>query len=196
MTLSIAGAPDPFVKIAADHRAQIELCDILESIADRLPEPAERSLVNHALDLIERSWRPHMEFEENCLFPILRTRLCADSPAHDMLNQFEVEHANDSDVLGEIALALEAVVAPRPLCEPVAVGYLFRSFFESQRRHINWETAVVLPLLKDGLQREDFERMRGWLTVVDHKIKVEIGESCQNCGGCSCDRDIEKAPDR
>ena len=39
------------------------------------------------------------------------------------------------------------------------VGYMLRSFFESYRRHIHWENAVVLPLARARLTREDIEEL-------------------------------------
>ncbi|MFN0219540.1 MAG: hemerythrin domain-containing protein [Hyphomicrobium sp.] len=193
MTAQMTEGLDPIDVIVADHRVQLELCDILERIADGLPEPAERKLVSRAFDIIERSWRQHTEFEEQCLFPILRNRISPDSLTHDMLDQFEAEHASDRDVMREVVLTLDAVSVPRPQVEPVAVGYLLRSFFESQRRHIGWETAVVLPLLKSSLQVDDLKRMSDWLAVTRGASEpvFKISSGCKNCGGCACSRDIE-----
>jgi hemerythrin-like domain-containing protein len=39
------------------------------------------------------------------------------------------------------------------------VGYMLRSFFESYRRHIHWESAVVLPWARSRLTEEDMEEL-------------------------------------
>jgi hemerythrin-like domain-containing protein len=36
---------------------------------------------------------------------------------------------------------------------------MLRSFFESYRRHIHWENAVVLPLARSRLNAEDLVRL-------------------------------------
>ena len=48
---------------------------------------------------------------------------------------------------------------------PNMVGYMLRSFFESYRRHIHWENAVVLPLARSRLTEEDVEELEQAMLV-------------------------------
>jgi hemerythrin-like domain-containing protein len=55
--------------------------------------------------------------------------------------------------------SLDALSRGARLKNPDMVGYMLRSFFESYRRHIHWENAVVLPLARSRLSAEDLLRL-------------------------------------
>lgn len=139
--------PDPLARLAADHAEQRHLCDTLEAIADLLPRLPERRACLAALEVLERHLPMHHADEELGLFPLLRARCEPEDRIDAILRELEDEHVDDEALLTEVVLTLRALAADRgPERDPAVAGYVLRGFFESQRRHIAWEEATIMPL--------------------------------------------------
>src|SRR5205823_7514301 len=78
---------------------------------------------------------------------------------HDILARLALEHATDESFATELLESLETLSNGERVKNPDMVGYMLRSFFESYRRHIHWENAVVLPLARARLTQEDIEEL-------------------------------------
>jgi hemerythrin-like domain-containing protein len=119
----------------------LEICDILEAIADSLPYNVSTKqcadLAAEFVDLLERTHRQ----EEALLLPFL-----ASSPRPELrqlAKRLREEHDYDDDVVVEVREALLAIATHRPLQSADATGYLLRSFFESLRRHVRAEQDLL-----------------------------------------------------
>lgn len=156
-------APDPVGVIEEEHALQLELCDVLEAIADSLPDTVNADLARVAIAILKSDWRNHIALEEQCLFPKLRDRSAGDGMAHRILAQLEAEHESDQDFADEIVTALEAFLESGELANPNMLGYMLRGFFESQRRHIRWENSTVVPLARRILDAADLAGMQAWI---------------------------------
>lgn len=185
--------PDPLGVIEEEHALQIELCDVLESIADDLPDRADRELARVAVSILTRSWPAHVALEEECLFPLLRQRSAGDAMAHDILDRLEAEHEHDEDFAGEIAMALQAFVDEGVIENPAMLGYMLRGFFDGQRRHVAWENATILPLARKILLEDDLAKVQAWIMSSDHPrcihqsriALVSARRGKDVCGSCS-----------
>ena len=147
---------DALSRLAAEHVEQRALCDMLEAIADMLPRMPERRRCLEALEMLERHLPMHHADEELGLFPLLKARCGPEDRIEAILAELEDEHVDDEALLTEVVLTLRALAADRgPEREPAIAGYVLRGFFESQRRHIAWEEATIMPLALERLRSCD-----------------------------------------
>lgn len=123
----------------------LDICDVLEAIADGLPNnvPAAHCtrLATEIVDLLARTHRE----EEAILLPLL-----AASPRPELrqlARRLREEHDYDDDAVVEVREALLAIASREPLLSPDATGYLLRSFFESLRRHVRAEQDLLAILI-------------------------------------------------
>jgi hemerythrin-like domain-containing protein len=160
--------PDPLQILREEHALQNELCDLLEAIADGLPHQFNRALALVSVSILETGMPSHIRLEEEALFPLLRRRLAKSHPLHSALSCLEGEHDRDGAALVEITEALRAAIETGTISNPEMLGYMLRGFFESQRRHIAWEQAVVLPTAADVLTAEDLRALQDWVMQSAH----------------------------
>ncbi len=66
------------------------------------------------------------------------------------------EHDADTDLGAEIVEWLDHLAEGKRLGNPDMVGYMLRGFFESYRRHINWENTLVMPVARKRFSEEDY----------------------------------------
>src|SRR5215467_5214598 len=158
----ICGSPDPLALLEEDHAIQLELCDLLECIADCLPQ-VDREIARPAVAILRRGIASHLELEEVMLFPLLRRRAPATSPINAIVDQLEAEHASDASFAAELADELQLMVDAGRVRNAEMLGYMLRGFFERQRRHIEWETSVLLPLARQTLRPSDLAALQDWI---------------------------------
>lgn len=148
---------NPIEIIAKEHAFQLELNKSLEFIADGLPDQVDRRLVNEVVSILSNGLTAHFDLEEQVLFPLLRRRAGGETALIAALDQLEAEHARDEDVSGEIVDELRVLTERGQPRNAEMLGYMLRGYFEGQRRHIEWENAVVLPAARRLLDAEDLE---------------------------------------
>ncbi len=153
---SDTGSSGLLVWIARQHRAELCLCNLLEQIADNLPQPLDRELGNSGVTALRYCVKRHMALEEGYLYPVLARRAGRDELTEAMLEQIKVEHAADECLAHDTADQLEDALACGHVEKPEMLGYMLRGFFECRRRHIAWEDATILPLARHRLEEEDF----------------------------------------
>jgi hemerythrin-like domain-containing protein len=145
--------------IEAQHLFQSTLCDWLESIADGLPFDVDPALCRRVIDALLNDIPLHHRDEEEGLFPLLEKRALPDDNIADILARLALEHAMDESFSAELLESLEELSDGRPIANPNMVGYMLRSFFESYRRHIHWENAIIVPLARARLTPEDLDQL-------------------------------------
>lgn len=128
-------------------RDQLALCDALENLADGLPSRADRDgclrIARAIPSLLAKSHR----LEETALFPLLEDRWEALPGLPQTIDTLRFEHLEDEAYAEELhdALLAHGRGLDRPSAE--TLGYMLRSFFENARRHIRFDTEVLIPLL-------------------------------------------------
>jgi hemerythrin-like domain-containing protein len=149
----------PLDLIELEHQLQAQLCDSLERIADDLPDNVDRRLCTKVIDSLKFEMPLHHRDEELGLFPLIEKRALPTDNIHDILARLALEHATDESFASELLESLEGLQEGRRLRNSDMVGYMLRSFFESYRRHILWENAIVLPLARARLTVEDLQEL-------------------------------------
>ncbi|GBE44141.1 hypothetical protein BMS3Bbin10_02231 [bacterium BMS3Bbin10] len=142
--------------IEREHCAELNLCNLLEKIADHLLEPLDRELANTGILTLRHCVKRHVALEEGYLYPVLARRAGRDELTEAMLVQIRGEHAVDECLAHDTADQLELALTRGHVEKPEMLGYMLRGFFECRRRHIAWEDAIVLPLARRLLAEEDF----------------------------------------
>lgn len=164
---------DPQVYLRQDCALGLELCALLEDVADSLPHefsPTQAATARRAL----LSYLPaHIDMAEGILFPLIRKRLPHGDPLNNVLEQLDQEHAHSRGSLIELIEVLAPTAAERPPDNAEAFAYLLRCFFEAQRRHIAWEREVLLPPLNELLLAQEVEELKLW-------IQKSGGHTCAN----------------
>ena len=145
--------------IAHEHDLQSQLCNMLETVADTLPDHVDPQLCRRIIDTLTFEIPLHHRDEELGLFPLLERRSVPSDNIHDVLGRLALEHATDESFAAELMESLEMLCRGEKLPNPNMTGYMLRGFFESYRRHIHWENAVVLPLARKRLSVADLEEL-------------------------------------
>lgn len=140
----------PIEALELNYQGLLDLCDVLEIIADNLPHADARLCLTIA-DTLEPLVDATHDLEEEAFFPMLA------ASNRDELKQtmarLRQEHLYDSSTAEEVGEILRAMATSRPALSPDAIGYLLRSFFNGMRRHVRGERELIqlfLPKQDDG----------------------------------------------
>ena len=194
----VCRTPDPIGLIAEEHALQLELCDLLESLADGLPHSFDNALAVIAVSILEGSVPRHMRLEEEALFPMLRDRVAADHPLQAALACLEEEHERDGATLVELTDILKSAAQDGCVANADMLGYILRGFFDGQRRHIAWEDRVVLPVARQVLTADDLASLQTWIMASDHPrcsqqsiVAIRNARSQRSpCAGCPSSKPV------
>lgn len=127
--------------------AQLSLCDALESFADNLPENVSNDdCLVLAQSVYPAVHRAH-QFEENVLFPVLKSMSDENEGISATLDRLHAEHWEDESYAEEIAQSLKDFAANRANIQADTLGYMVRGFFEGLRRHIAFEREHIMPMI-------------------------------------------------
>ena len=140
------GTVPTLARLYLNHLGALEgLCKDLESIADGLPGPlkVETSLLI-AANIIPIVRSAH-KFEEDHIYPVLTDAIRNGTRMQDEILRLKSEHWIDEDLGEEICSALTEFATHQNPAKAEALSWMLRGFFESMRRHIAFEHAVILP---------------------------------------------------
>lgn len=153
-------ADTPLDEIDEAHVRKLALCDLLEGIADDLPNP-DRANCMRAAAQITIELPIHHADEDLGLFPILRGCCRPEDRVEPLLARLEDEHLDDEATMEEIVTLLRRYAAGEASdSDADAAGYALRGFFEGQRRHLALEDVMVMPLARMRLNRADLKRLK------------------------------------
>jgi hemerythrin-like domain-containing protein len=148
----------PLEYIFADHFRQRVLCRVLDEIAD--DGGSDKGVVAAALGFLKSDFAPHVIDEEEDLFPLLRRRAQPEDRIEDVLGELSQEHAADKLDAEQIINGLEAALDPEgadPFSDDFRV--LLHRFAANERRHLIVENAIVMPLARARLTKEDLRNI-------------------------------------
>ncbi len=146
----------PIDFIAADHARQLVVCEVMDRLLRNPRHGAERAEVELVRIYLVHDFPLHVADEEADLFPFLRHRCPASDNIEAIFELLRREHEIDARLNREVSADLAALVAGRAFGDPARFLMNLFAFSETQRRHLAWENAVILP------------RARTYLTAGDH----------------------------
>ncbi len=146
---------DPFAYLSYEHVIEERLCDLLEAIADALPEGVSPACAKIAVDYLQSRFPGHIALENEIVFPVLKAAKPVSLQFGRAIKQAQQEHAADEDTAAELAEALAAFANDRETGDPNVLGYMLRGFFEQRRRHIVWEESLLYPLARHNIKTKE-----------------------------------------
>lgn len=154
-----AGFLDPIEFLFNEHEIQKKFCDMMEEIADSLPNDVDRTKALEAARILKSDLPRHHRMEEIALFPLLVKYSSDDDNMAEIVARLKEEHIADEDFSEELIEVLENLGAGGDVENPNMVGYMLRGFFQNYRRHIMWENNVVLSLARRRLPPKALREM-------------------------------------
>ncbi len=142
-----------------EHEQQERVFAKLEQIADDLPDSVDGYMVAEVSVYLKQDMAIHIRDEEDGLFPLLSKRALPEDNFGEIIAQLKSEHMTDEGYASELSDALEEIARGERPKDPNALGHMLRACFESHRRHLAWENAVVLPLAKKRLTPDDLDEL-------------------------------------
>jgi len=154
----------PLELIEAEHSHQLQLLSALERII-RADDTEEMSrFAPKMLEFFNDDLGRHMEHEEKGLFPMLKRR-CRPTDDMDMIiNQLSYEHELDRDLVDFLLVDLEKIAHGHHNATPARFNINAQAFIATQRRHIEWENRIILPLARKRLTNEDMDELGKLIT--------------------------------
>lgn len=134
-----------------DYQRIRDVCDILEEIADSLPDLNPRTC-RRAIDALQTDVPAHYRLSKNHVYPNLRYHSAEDAHFLSQLSGLIEEQDHDSATVEDIVAILLSYLTPGKTAFPAeATGFALRGFFESQRRHILWEERLIIPVIEEKI---------------------------------------------
>lgn len=156
-SVEVGAGCDPIDRLEQAHAFHAGLCDMLEAIADSLPDEVDPLQCRQALTSLQIELPLHHKDEEVGLFPLLERRARPKDNLSEHLAQLSLEHATDESFADELSQELDSLSRGERPHNPNMLGYMLRGFFESYRRHLHWENTVLLPLARKRLTEADLD---------------------------------------
>lgn len=147
----------PLDYIVADHFRQRVLCSVLDDMAET--GVVDRDLAAVAQRFLKTDFATHVIDEEEDLFPLLRRRSQPEDRIEDVLGDLSQEHASDKIDVDAIVERLQAIVDSDDNAAGDDFRSLLRRFAVSERRHLIVENAIVMPLARARLTRDDLRNL-------------------------------------
>lgn len=147
---------DPLEFILCEHMRHRVMCNALDALAGaaRLDTSAAAGLA----EFIRHDLAMHIADEEEVFFPMLRRRCSPEDEVDAALQRMDSEHEQDRELSVEVRLfLLRAVTDATPIAGIAGAADALRRFAQSQRRHMMLENAVLVPLARRRLSKEDLK---------------------------------------
>ncbi len=168
---------DPLDTIQKEHDMHQVLCDLLEEIADSLPDDVDLKKARRAVDVLKYELPLHHRVEEEALFPTLMKYAVEEDNISEIVARLNEEHVVDESFAEELIEFLEDLSRGKTIEDANMFGYMLRGFFENYRRHIMWENNVVLPLARRRLPVEGLQEMTSLIAALHARSVEESGRA-------------------
>jgi hemerythrin-like domain-containing protein len=150
---------DPLAYLAYDHKAQRALADLLESVADSLPDGVNQASVALAASLLRDSVVRRATLEEAALFPLIEAQAADGSPVRRAVVLARREQRDCAGRAIELAEELDQLAQTGRARNPDALGFMLRAYFDGLRRHLDWIDVAILPHARHALTAVDLGRL-------------------------------------
>ncbi|MBI3451638.1 MAG: hemerythrin domain-containing protein, partial [Rhodospirillales bacterium] len=149
---------DPISFLFAEHYRQRAVLAHLDSLSADVGM-ASRAVAEAVLDYLKTELPRHIADEENDLFPAMRRRCTAEDNIEALIDGLTAEHGDDESLAATVIEGLTERLQDTGWGINVDLNSAVRAFAETQRRHLAWENALVLPLARKRLSTEDLARI-------------------------------------
>jgi hemerythrin-like domain-containing protein len=150
---------DPLAYLEYDHKAQRALADLLESVADSLPDAVNQASAALAASLLRDSVVRRSTLEEAALFPLIEAQVPDGSPVRRAVVLARREQRDCAGRAIELAEELDLLASQGRSRNPDALGFMLRAYFDGLRRHLDWIDVAILPHAREALSAIDIGRL-------------------------------------
>lgn len=150
---------DPIDAIEREHQELMEICDLLEAIADRVREQHDPPSVRSVAERLRSRLSSHHQHEEQLLFPLLVKRASSEDHIEEIVASLLHDNAMDEGYALEVLELLDILARGQRPKSTETAGYMLRGFFEGLRRHLRCERVSVFKLARLRLTNEDKREM-------------------------------------
>ena len=178
---------DPLDLMLVEHGLHQDLCDLLEEIADSLPNRVDAKKARQAANALKNDLPLHHRIEEEALFPLLVKYADDEDNVDEIVARLNDEHVVDESFAEELVEILETLAQGKSLEDANMFGYMLRGFFENYRRHIMWENSVVLPLARRRFPADGLRKLSSLIAELHTSAKCQDAETpacngeCEDC---------------
>jgi len=178
---------DPLDLMLLEHVQHQDLCDLLEEIADSLPNRVDGKKARQAANALKNDLPLHHRIEEDAFFPLLEKYAEDEDNVGEIVARLNAEHVVDESFAEELVEVLENLARGKSLEDANMVGYMLRGFFENYRRHIMWENSVVMPLARRRFPADGLRQLSSLIVELHTSAKSQEAETpacngeCEDC---------------
>ncbi|MEM7521887.1 MAG: hypothetical protein AAF307_12730 [Pseudomonadota bacterium] len=144
--------------LQASMARTLEICELLESLADDLPR-RPIAVWREAKHQCRKVLQHHITLGTEQIGQVLGHPAHRSEDQRAILLRFQTEYHNIGARLDDLDDLLYDAVSPDRTCIGAeALGYALRSHFDALRQHIGWENDVLLPMLARLVTGADLRR--------------------------------------
>ena len=149
---------EPIDYIFADHCRQADLCEAIKTFAaDYDTAKPDRETAQAILHCLNTDLPLHIADEEQDLFPRLRARALPEDHVAELLRLLDREHERDKCIAKDVRADIQRLAQGKALPDVAAFRRAAATLATMHLSHLNWENAVILPLARKRLSREDLK---------------------------------------
>lgn len=145
----------PLDFIVAEHGRQAAVCDVMERLVHNPRHGVEQATIEAVRSYLVRDFPLHIADEEEDLFPLLQRRCPPEDTIGEIIDLLRREHETDIGLQPAVIEDLALLIGGRALNDPARAFMNLATFAETQRRHLAWENAVVVPRARSYLTADD-----------------------------------------
>ena len=143
----------------ADHYRQRVVLNYIESLAAAPEAPNWAEVAQAVLEYLRRDLPNHAADEERDLFAAMRKRCGRADNIETVFEVLSAEHSGDEQMAEDVIAGIERRLnAPSERVDPNFAAAA-KAFAATQRRHLAWENALLLPVARKRLTEGDLRRL-------------------------------------
>jgi len=145
--------------LAAEHRRQSALCDLLEQVCHNPRHGIAEPILAALHEYLDAGFALHIRDEEEDFLPVVERRAAPQENMRKLHAQLAHEHEVDLKIARDLAGEIDCLSKHQAFRDPAKFLSDAWRFAEAHRRHIVWEDSVVLPRARRCLTASDHEQM-------------------------------------
>ncbi|MBS0251742.1 MAG: hypothetical protein JSR78_11845 [Proteobacteria bacterium] len=151
----------PEARFAADYALQLDICASLLAVADSLPGSLNTTTIDILSKLVQSTWEAHLKLLGEVILPLVARRHESISDVQKLFTPLTRQHIEISSLNDELTECFEMIARGEPV-ESGMLGFLIRNAADRRREHVDWEKALLSPLLPKILSPTERQVYAEW----------------------------------
>lgn len=166
---------NPIDFMAEDHMREREVCAMIDMLVSNTA--LKDADIYQMLAFLEDQLPQHLADEEHDLFPLMLKRCEPDDEIERVIVKLQSDHTHAISDAPAIALLIKGNRPGDAPFSDTACAQL-REFATHARRHLILENAIVLPIARARLTKDDLKTMRSHMLERRGLDRRPMGEKC------------------